>query len=180
MTSVIDEHYQFVYRYAYRLSGQQADAEDLTQQTFLAAQRHWDQLRHVGAIRGWLCTIVRNTFLQGLRRNLDPLPIPELVVSVTETSPPGEIDQEELQLALQSISEEFRAPLVLFYFGEFSYKQIAEMLGIPLGTVMSRISRAKGLLRQKLAPELSGEQMTHSPTIERASGTELPTSLIEK
>lgn len=169
---LIDEHYEFVYRYAYRLSGQQADAEDLTQQTFLAAQQHVDRLREPGAARGWLCTITRNSYLQSRRKVVEGLTVPELLETAVPAGPPEEITDEELQQALQTLPEEFRSPLILFYFREFSYKQIAACLDIPLGTVMSRIARAKGLLRQRLSPEVS--------TANSAAGMESSTALVKK
>ncbi len=153
LTALIDEHYELIYRYAYRLCGQQADAEDLTQQTFLAAQAHQDQLRDGAASRAWLCSIVRNAFLQGKRRGLRTTALTDSVESRTPQVPVDGIDTDELQTALQALPEEFRTPLVLFYFREFSYKEIAAVLDVPLGTVMSRLSRGKSLLRQRLAPE---------------------------
>lgn len=151
LTTLIDEHYQFVYRYAYRLSGQTADAEDLTQQTFLAAQRHLDQLREPAAARGWLCAIVRNAYLRNGRRPLSWVPYPEEDVSAAVPELPTEgIDTAELQAALDRLPEEYRTPVILFYFEGSSYKEIAAVMDVPMGTVMSRLSRGKGLLRQLL------------------------------
>jgi RNA polymerase sigma-70 factor (ECF subfamily) len=66
----------------------------------------------------------------------------------------GDFDQEQLQKVLNDLPEEFRSPIVLFYFQEFSYKEIAEQMDVPVGTIMSRLARAKAFLRQRLtAPE---------------------------
>ncbi|MDB5334744.1 MAG: sigH, partial [Planctomycetaceae bacterium] len=62
------------------------------------------------------------------------------------------IDEEQLQAALLELPEEYRSPVVLFYFGELSYKEIAEQLEVPIGTVMSRLARAKSLLKKRLSP----------------------------
>uniref|UniRef100_A0A7C2NWJ2 RNA polymerase sigma factor n=1 Tax=Schlesneria paludicola TaxID=360056 RepID=A0A7C2NWJ2_9PLAN len=153
MASLIDEHYQLVYRYVYRLCGDAVEAEDLTQHTFLTAQAKRDQLRDAAAARGWLCTIARHAFLRSRRPSQRPLPLLDGVEPWTEPAAPEEIDREALQAALDGLPEEFRTPVILFYFEEFSYKDIADQLQVPLGTVMSRLSRAKAHLREKLADE---------------------------
>ena len=61
-----------------------------------------------------------------------------------------EIDSEELQQILNELPEEFRTPLILFYFEEFSYREIADQINVPIGTVMSRLARGKGYLRKRL------------------------------
>jgi RNA polymerase sigma-70 factor, ECF subfamily len=155
LRSLIDEHYAFVYRYAYRLSGQAADAEDLTQQTFLQTQSRLHQLREPAAARAWLCAIVRNAYLQSRRRVLSTYPLAETEDAVMELPPVDEIDPEALQGALNELAEEYRTPLILFYFRECSYKEIAAVLDVPLGTVMSRLSRGKAWLRARLAEETS-------------------------
>lgn len=150
---VIDEHYMLVYRYAYRLSGHQAEAEDLTQQTFLTAQQHFDQLRNTAAVKSWLCTIARNLYLRGHRHDRQWDSWCEDFHPVTTPEPVFAIDAEELQAAISQLPEEFRTPLILFYFREFSYKEIAVQLQVPIGTVMSRLSRAKAQLRSILSVE---------------------------
>jgi RNA polymerase sigma-70 factor, ECF subfamily len=153
MAALIDEHYALVYRYAYRLCGSVADAEDLTQQTFLTAQAKRDQLRDPQAARGWLCAIARHAFLRGRRQPQRTLSLGDGVEPCSEPAPPEEIDEATLQAALTELPEEFRTPVVLFYFEGFSYKEIASRLQVPLGTVMSRLSRAKAHLRQRLTDE---------------------------
>ncbi|MEX0938145.1 MAG: RNA polymerase sigma factor [Pirellulales bacterium] len=151
---LVTRHHAEVYRYAYRLSGSQADAEDLTQQAFLVAQEKLDQLRSEDSARSWLFTVTRNCFLRTLRghsaqsaaaMDLDLNQIPE----ETWDDP---IDHERLQDALNRLAPEFRVILVMYYFEDCSYKEIAEKLNLPAGTVMSRLSRAKGHLRRYLSP----------------------------
>lgn len=156
---LVEQHYELLYRFAYRLSGSAADAEDLTQQTFLTAQAKLDQLREPDKARSWLLTIVRNGFLKSRRRPdfaafdsfdhlADPAPAQEL---------DGPVDGEEIQAVLSEMPEEFRTPLILFYFQEQSYREIAEQMETPIGTVMSRLSRAKAYLRSRLLQRLGDD-----------------------
>jgi RNA polymerase sigma-70 factor (ECF subfamily) len=155
---LVVEHQATIYRAAYRLCGSAVDAEDLTQQTFLAAYRSREQLRDPAAARGWLSAILRSCFLKSLRKrrattvadeefdwNGIPGPAPE----------PASVDPEQLQQALNGLSPESRVILVLYYFENQSYREIAAALELPIGTVMSRLSRAKEQLRRKM---LSFEQ----------------------
>lgn len=153
---LVERHYALLYRYAFRLSGSDADAEDLTQQTFLIAQTKLDQLRDAERAKSWLCAILRNAFLKEMRGPAClPLGSLEMVAEPAgRNSAEPEFDQEQLQNVLNDLPEEYRSPLVLFYFEEFSYKEIAEQMGAPVGTIMSRLSRAKAYLRQRLlSPE---------------------------
>src|SRR5258708_1440763 len=152
---LVEQHYALLYRYAYRLTGSEADAEDLTQQAFLTAQAKWDQLRDESKAKSWLFTIARNTYLKELPgpNCIPSSALDELPGAAPETGP-FDFDQEQLQNVLNDLPEEFRSPVVLFYFEEFSYREIAEQMGVPVGTIMSRLARAKAYLRQRLtAPE---------------------------
>jgi RNA polymerase sigma-70 factor, ECF subfamily len=150
MDELIDRHAESLYRVAYRLSGQPADAEDLIQQTFLVAQEKLDQLRDVDTAAGWLVTILRNLFLKQCRDRVKLVSLTDLA-DAPETQPDNlETSRDDLQAALLALPEEYRLVLVLFYFRELSYKDIAQSLGIPLGTVMSRLARAKAQLKRHL------------------------------
>ncbi len=155
VTCLVEAHYQIVYRFAYRLSGSHADAEDLTQQAFLIAQQKLEQLREAEKCRSWLLTIVRNSYLKGRRKSAE-VPTDDFdrldLVSVSRPTDPE--DQEALQAALLELPDEFRVPVILFYFNEMTYKQIAAHLDIPIGTVMSRLSRGKAYLRNQLSSEV--------------------------
>ena len=153
---LIEQHSALLYRYAYRLTGDADDAEDLVQQTFLLAHQRSHQLREAGAARGWLVSIVRNVFLKSLRhhqrgRSLDEVDEPQAALV------PGDapIHIEQLQQALLELAEEFRSPLVLYYFEQFSYQDIAVQMGVPIGTVMSRLSRGKAYLKKRLTDDTS-------------------------
>jgi len=148
---LIDEHSALLYRYAYRLTGDAADAEDLVQQTFLLAHQRGHQLREAAAARGWLISIVRNVFLKSIRhrnrgRSLEEIDEPQVMDEPLDVP----IHLELLQEALLELTEEFRSPLVLYYFEEFSYQEIAQQMGVPIGTVMSRLSRGKAYLKRRL------------------------------
>lgn len=148
---LIDEHYSFVFGFLYRLSGSRADAEDLTQQTFLAACSKLQQLREPAKARGWLCTIGRNAFLKLVSKRKTPAVDLDSVPEVAEhTDSSTEIDSEQLQNLLNQMPEEFRTAVVLFYYESCSYREIADRMEIPIGTVMSRLARAKAWLRRRL------------------------------
>ena len=146
-------HHQAVFRYAYRLVGRVADAEDLVQQTFLIAQQKIDQIREPEKADRWLFAVLRSCFLKNRRRrrptsaaNLD------LDMDNVAIEPPAdqEVDRELLQHAMNELPEQHRLILAMFYFDELSYKDISSELDVPIGTVMSRLARAKGRLRDSL------------------------------
>lgn len=157
MTRLVVDNQAALYRYAYRLTGNAADAEDLTQQAFLQAQANLNQLRDRDQARSWLFAILRNCFLKSQRKWV-PVPESDLQTSlanVPERLTDVAIDQERLQAGLDDLPAEFKIVLLLYYFEECSYREIAERLAVPLGTVMSRLSRAKQHLRARLfEPEL--------------------------
>jgi RNA polymerase sigma-70 factor (ECF subfamily) len=168
---LVDDYYVSLFRYAYRLSGSSADAEDLTQDAFCKAQVNLGQLRDPDRARPWLFSILRNGYLHRVRSrkqeacvSLDDLGD---VADANGDSAP-EIDPEQLQIALNELPEAFRTPIILFYFEDFSYRDIAEQMDLPLGTVMSRLARAKGFLRTRLLP--AGATVNGSnPRIRRAT-----------
>lgn len=160
LTALIEEHSEFLYRFAYRLTGSAADAEDLVQQVFLAAHAKFDQLREPDKARAWLVAILRNALRKNHRRER-PLPVTDAggaIEPVAESELEQLLNADSVQAALSELPEEFRATLVLFYFDELSYKEIAELLDVPIGTVMSRLSRGKAHLRQRLLPDFAGSR----------------------
>lgn len=145
-------HQEAVFRYAYRLSGCEATAEDVTQEVFLRAFRNLHQLRDETAAVGWLLAIARNEFLRICRKKGSSV---ELIdpqnCDIADKLQPSTIDHQEwVARALEQIPEEFRLVLLMYYFEELSYAQIAEQLKIPIGTVMSRLSRGKTHLKTAL------------------------------
>jgi RNA polymerase sigma-70 factor (ECF subfamily) len=161
IAGLIAAHHASLYRYAYRLTGVAADAEDLSQQTFLIAQQKLHQLREAERAAGWLFAILRSCYLKWRRKRfplsstvadleMGEVPQPEAVLSA--------VDSEELQQVLGELHEDLRLILLMFYFEELSYKQIAEELDVPIGTVMSRLSRAKQKLRERLSAVAEGNE----------------------
>ncbi len=154
MTGLVDDNLRPLFAYAYRLTGSINEAEDLTQQTFLVAQQKIGQLREVSKVRPWLLAVLRNCFLRSQRRRR-PVAASQLEIDVDQIveslSANSDWDLELLQLALRELSDEFRTVVLMFYFEQLSYKEIAAQLDLPIGTVMSRLSRAKTCLRSRLA-----------------------------
>ena len=152
---LVDEHYGSLYRYAYRLSGSAADAEDLTQETYCKAQTHLAQLRDPGRAKPWLFSILRNAYLHRVRSDRQERRVPidevgDLAEPLPEPLPA--VDPERLQEVLNELPEVFRTPIILYYFEDFNYRDIADQMDLPIGTVMSRLARAKAHLRGRLLP----------------------------
>ena len=150
---LVAEHHAAVYRYAFRLTGTVCDAEDLTQQTFLAAHVNLGQLHSPENARAWLFTILRHNYHK-LKVKRVPLPATPFDLNL-ENLPddlPAEmvVDSETLQQAINELPDEFKIVVLMFYFEECSYREIAERLELPTGTVMSRLARAKSRLRTRL------------------------------
>ncbi|MBI2481466.1 MAG: sigma-70 family RNA polymerase sigma factor [Planctomycetia bacterium] len=152
----MEQHYSAIYGYAYRLSGAVADAEDLTQQTFMIAHQKLHQLREQDKVIRWLYTIARTCFLKSRRRQRPSAAanferdVNEIPERFCDDAP---FDEERLQAALNELGDEFKLCVTMFYYEELSYKEIAEQLEIPIGTVMSRLARAKARLRHALAAD---------------------------
>lgn len=147
-----------LYRFALSLSRRESDAADLTQQTFLLWAKKGHQLRDQSKVKTWLFTSLYREFL-GRKRHQDrfvdvennPEAISAQVVPATVVN---QMDAEIAQRALFALEEIYRAPLTLFYLKQHSYREIAETLEIPIGTVMSRISRGKEQLRKALVEKV--------------------------
>ena len=154
---LVAAHHAAIYRYAFRLTGSAADAEDLAQQTFLIAQQRLGQIREPDKADRWLFAVLRSCFLKNRRRR-HPVSAANLELEIDHIpEPPGEgeeVDGELLQQVLDELPDEYRLVVVMFYFEQCSYKEIARQLDVPIGTVMSRLARAKSRLRTRLASRL--------------------------
>ena len=145
--TLVEQHYRRLYQFAYNLTHDEAEAGDLTQQTFLKWANKGHQLRDPSKAKTWLFTTLHREFLQARRRSTR-FPHHELdtVASELPTIPPvavERLDSATVLASLAQINEVFRAPLTLFYLEDYSYKEIAEILNVPVGTVQSRIARGK-------------------------------------
>jgi len=161
---VVREHADRVYRLAFRLSGNRADAEDLTQETFVRVFRSLSQYSP-GTFEGWLHRITTNLFLDMVRRRqrirFDALPEDAADrLAGTSAGPEQSYDERnldpEVQAALDALPPDFRVAVVLCDLEQLSYEEIAATLGIKVGTVRSRIHRGRVLLREALAHRAPG------------------------
>jgi RNA polymerase sigma-70 factor (ECF subfamily) len=142
-------------RYAHALAGNRADADDLVQDTLERAWARSGLWRGVADMRAWLFGIMHNLHVDGLRRGrLSTVPMDDGTPDVPV--PPTQADRlavADLQAALERLPAEQREVLLLVALEEMSYAEIAAALGIPIGTVMSRLSRGRERLRRILAGE---------------------------
>jgi RNA polymerase sigma-70 factor (ECF subfamily) len=151
-----------LYRTALRLTRRPADAEDLVQETYLKAFRSADRFEPGTNLRAWLFTILHNTARNRVRdRARDTVTVDSEAVERADLSSAGPVDTPETQLlrdtltpdlqaAIDALPDAFREAIWLRDVEEFSYAEIASMLSIPVGTVMSRISRGRRLLFDRL------------------------------
>jgi len=184
---VVEQHSARVYRLAYRLTGNVHDAEDLTQDVFVRVFRSLHTYRP-GTFEGWLHRITTNVFLDRMRRKqrirMDALseesaarlpsrgPGPEQAYADTHLD-------DDVQRALDALSPDFRAAVVLCDIEGLSYEEVAATLGIKLGTVRSRIHRGRAQLREALAhrapqprPAATATPERRTPVVRRpAAGT---------
>lgn len=169
IAQLVAEHHQAVYGYAYRLTGSVQDAEDLTQQVFLVALRKMGQIRNVDSAKSWLFAILRNCFFRDRQRRRPALATDVSLRMDSVSSSPllEEADKDRLQDALNRLPEPHRLAVVMFYFEECSYREIAQKLEIPIGTVMSRLARARHYLRSLLMESEHGARKRPAATAEQ-------------
>jgi RNA polymerase sigma factor (sigma-70 family) len=153
--SVVGRHYESLYQFAFSLTRSEADACDLTQQTFYIWAKKGHQLRDSSKVKSWLFTTLYRDFLEK-RRHQTRFPHQELSLVQAELPPVtpslvNRLDAQQAFEALRRVDEVYQAPLALFYLEDYSYKEIADILGVPIGTVKSRLSRGVTQLRQCLA-----------------------------
>ncbi|MFF1822365.1 sigma-70 family RNA polymerase sigma factor [Kribbella sp. NPDC058245] len=153
-----------LYASAVRLTGNPADAEDLLQETYLRAYRGFSGFEPGTNLTGWLFRILRNTFISTYRKGLrEPRTVPEEwyhntfcaqrnFAASAEADVIGAIPSARLLEALAALPEAYRQVVLLFDVEGFSYREIAGMVGIPLGTVMSRLHRGRKALKERLRP----------------------------
>jgi RNA polymerase sigma-70 factor (ECF subfamily) len=158
----VNSFYEGLYRFAYSLTGNSNDASELTQETFARFLAKHGQIRDRGKMKSWLSTTLYRNFL-GWKRRESRHPHVELSLVQDELPAlaPEALDKLESELvnqALLQVEERYRVPLALYYFEQLSYSEISEVLEIPIGTVMSRLSRGKELLRKFLTMKtITGE-----------------------
>jgi RNA polymerase sigma-70 factor (ECF subfamily) len=155
-------HLDALYRVALRLTGNSSDADDLVQDTLLKAYRAWDQFEPGTNAKGWLLTILRHAFINEYRRrrrrpdmvDIDALEPFAVFPEVQEEDPQGaffeRIVDDEVLRSIDGLPEAFRETLVLSDVEGLNYQEIARTLDVPVGTVKSRLFRARRMLQGKL------------------------------
>ena len=161
LQAVVDEFSAPLYQFALSLTRSAAEAGDLIQETFrIWLMKGW-QVRDPKKLKSWLFTTLHREFLRGRRRGQwlvvsSPEELAECAPAVTPDIA-RQMDGAKVLKALNQVDELFRLPLTLFYLEGFSCREIAEVAGVPIGTVQSRISRGKTQLRQFLGIETDDE-----------------------
>jgi RNA polymerase sigma-70 factor (ECF subfamily) len=150
--SVVSRFYGPLYQFAFSLARTEADACDLTQQTFYIWAAKGHQLRDTSKVKSWLFTTLHREFLN-MRRKIVRFPhheLSEMEHEIPTVSPAdvNALDAARVVTLLGQVAEPYHAALALFYMEDCSYREIAEILGIPLGTVQSRISRGMAQLQE--------------------------------
>ena len=156
----VNSLYEGLYRFAFSLAGNADDACELTQESFARLLAKGGQLRDRSKVKAWLFTTLYRMYL-GWKRRETSLPHYEIASVENELPPvtPDLVDQlqnEAVAESLLEVEERYRVPLALYYFENHSYAEIAAMLDIPIGTLMSRLSRGKELMRKSLAAKSIG------------------------
>ena len=159
--SLVASYYRSLYQFAFSLTQIEAEACDLTQQTFYIWATKGHQLRDASKVKSWLFTTLHREFLETRRRQTR---FPHYELSQVEADLPAiaaarvnQLDSGQVLQALARVDEVYQAAVALFYLEECSYKEIAVILEVPIGTVKSRIARGIAHLQKALADSVSGE-----------------------
>jgi RNA polymerase sigma-70 factor (ECF subfamily) len=173
MDSLVERFYQSLYHFALSLARSEVVAADLTQEVFYLWSAKGHQLRDASKVKSWLFTTLHREFL---RRQRHATRFPHHETSQVEHELPviastvvNDLDAIAVLQALQRVDEHYRVPLAMFYLEDFSYKEIADALEVPAGTVMSRLARGKAQLRAFLGEAAAGAAgkivpLSESPT----------------
>jgi RNA polymerase sigma-70 factor (ECF subfamily) len=172
--ALVSAHYEALFRFALSLTRMESDARDLTQQTFYVWATKGHQLRDPSKVKTWLFTTLHRAFLETRRRQFRFAhhPIDEFSDQLPAVSP-GPADQadcSEVLTALARVDEVYQAAVALFYLEDCSYKDIAAILEVPIGTVKSRIARGIGQLREILQSADSRDSSLNRDPISATSG----------
>lgn len=161
------EHFDALYNTAMRLTRNPGEAQDLVQETFLKAYRFFHRFEPGTNIKAWLFTILRNTYINAYRKasrqqqqvDFDQVaPFYADPSATSEWTNRGSVEemlhhlvQDDVKRALEALPDEYRMVILLADLEDFAYKEIADIVGCPVGTVMSRLFRGRRLLRKSLA-----------------------------
>ncbi|MEX0847580.1 MAG: sigma-70 family RNA polymerase sigma factor [Ilumatobacteraceae bacterium] len=179
-----------LYSAAMRMTHNSADAEDLVQETYLRGYRGFGSFEQGTNLRAWLFRILTNTFINTYRAKqrrpieTDLADVEDLymyrrlpTLAATRSAEDQLFDlftDDEVKEALEALPENFRLPVLLADVEDFSYKEIAEILGIPIGTVMSRLHRGRKAMQKRLFDYAQARGLAPSPTPDDATAPEVP------
>jgi RNA polymerase sigma-70 factor (ECF subfamily) len=155
------EHMDSLYRFAIHISGDEVDAEDLLQDTYLKAYKFSDKFQEGTNLKAWMLTIMKNTFINMVRRNKNNkrmIALSDMEDWGYEPSVPPESEDnifgymfdDDVSAAVEELPEVYKTVVLLADVEGLPYKDIADMVGCPIGTVMSRLHRGRKFLREKL------------------------------
>ncbi len=164
--ALVEQYYAPLYRFAMSLTRREADAADLVQDTFVSWAAKGGQLQDYSKVKAWLFTTLHRAFLQSQRRLVR---FPHVEISAAELELPHvapalliSLDARHLLDLLAKVDVQYHSAVALFYLEDYSYAEIAEILGVPLGTVKSRIARGlaqlKELVLRATFPHLAGRK----------------------
>ena len=151
--ALVDDHGPALFRVAYRMVGDRHEAEDMVQEAFRSAWRSREAYEEGRGDRAWLASILRRRIVDRWRRHAPPTTFATdgpHEQGVAGDDPLAGDYTDEMQHALGELPDELRETLLLVVVGELTHQEVADMLGIPLGTVLSRVSRARRRLRDVL------------------------------
>jgi len=156
---LVDEHSPALYRMAYRMTGDEHEAEDMVQEAFRSVWKSRSRYDPGRGDRAWLVSILRRRVIDRWRKRPPPKPLADdapLEIGVSGDDPFSGEFTDEVQAALDRLPDELRETLLLVVVGELTHQEAADLLGVPLGTVLSRVSRARTRMRDYL--------LTHAKT----------------
>ena len=164
---LVEKYYRSLYQFAFSLSQSESEACDLTQQTFYIWATKGHQLRDASKVKSWLFTTLHREFLESRRRQTR---FPHYEINLMEAELPSvsparvnQLDAGQVLNALTRVDPIYQAPVALFYLEDYAYKEIAEILNVPMGTVKSRIARGIAQLKNALGSNASADPMEKIP-----------------
>lgn len=162
LQTVVDDHYQNLYRFALSLTRSSDDAWDLTQEAFLRLAKKRATIRSTAAIKSWLYTTLYREFIRVSKKSarfdsLEDRPHID-TPDQSQTNQIRKAEAKDVLTCLLNLKDGYRQVVSLYFLESYSYKEIAEILGIPIGTVMSRLARGKDMLKTALiTPQSNGD-----------------------
>jgi len=160
--SLVARYYAPLYQFAFSLTRVEADACDLTQQTFTIWAAKGHQLRDASKVKTWLFTTLHREFLESRRRQTRfphcDLETAQAELPAISPAAVSGLDATQMLDVLKQVDETYQAPVALFYLQDCSYNEIAEILGVPLGTVKSRLARGISQMQHLLARDIAAGQ----------------------